>query len=256
MQFAVIRTLARHVLRRKGVGCKPDVVDPRDRMAAALGLPTTPPPSADLTPWVLGLLDQGATNSCVAQAWTLALRICDARRGFALRLADSRLFHYWNSRALDGEPGIDDGTRLRSCAKAIIKYGRPPETIWPFSVLKVNRKPSIGAYRHGFDDRGNHGYYRVALADVDAVKRLLASGIPVLGGWAIDDGFGGYNGQGVVRPGGKSWGGHAMVLTGYYADGTFKLANSWGRKYGRDGYAIVDESFLRKGYDGWAASYS
>jgi C1A family cysteine protease len=43
-----------------------------------------------------------------------------------------------------------------------------------------------------------------------------------------------------------------MTICRYYADGTFRLLNSWGSNWGRDGWAVVDEMFVSAAQDVWA----
>lgn len=67
------------------------------------------------------------------------------------------------------------------------------------------------------------------LQSVDAIKHAIASHGPVMIAMlvkSIHDDF--WNGR-------DNYGGHAVLLTGYYKDG-FTLRNSWGPTYGAGGY--------------------
>ncbi len=44
-------------------------------------------------------------------------------------------------------------------------------------------------------------------------------------------------------------GGHSILLTGYTTEGDFIVRNSWGTKWGNDGYALVSESYADKAFD-------
>lgn len=163
----------------------------------------------------------------------------------------SRLFAYYHARAEHREQHRDSGTYLRTCAKALLRFGCPVESKWPFSTWQtLNKQPPAGAYRHAFDQRRLGAYYRIdaqGWARVDQVKAALASGYLVGFGTAIDQDFKKNDGPySVGIPTGDFAGLHAMTLCGYDdASQTFEILNSWGTDY-RDG------GFVRGTYD-WIA---
>jgi len=221
-------------------------------MLSALGLATTPPPSADLRQPQVTPKDQLYTSSCTGQAWSQALRLAYLHAG--IRCPDlSALFPYYGGRAEHDEERTDAGSYLRTVAKAVMRFGCADEAAWPFRAGDVNKTPPWKAWRNANDRRGLRGYFRITPGDVGDVRSAIASGHPVVGGWAINDAFTKWNGTGVIQAQrGPFVGAHAMAIVAYAADGTFTLMNSWGTDWGRAGYAVVTDSFIANGSDLWA----
>jgi hypothetical protein len=242
------------LLGRPGFGYIPDAPDRRDMLLGRLGLPTTPPASASLRHFTGPILDQGNTNSCVAHAWASALFIADSVDGLQPQL-DSRRFHYFNARAEHGAQGMDAGTYLRTCAKAIVRFGRPPEKAWDFGK-PINRQPSWSAYRAGHDRRGPRGYYRIPAGDLDGVRQAIASNKPVVFGIGIPRSFTNPDGPRVICvPRGESIiGGHAMTIVGYDGD-QFDVMNSWGARWRAFGFAWLTAEWISEARDLWAVDY-
>lgn len=228
---------------RRGAGYLPDEVDKRDFSFDKLGLGSTHlPPEVSLRPHVSMVLDQRSTNSCVANAICNAIAIADSSQNdLTSPILVSRLFAYYNARAFHGSEKRDAGTFLRYCIKGLVKFGMPAEAQHPFSVLRVNRRPSWNAYRHAFDRRGPSGYFRIfesGTSRIQAIKSALVNGYPVCFGTTIDREFTKPSGPSVVgRPGSNILGGHAMCWVGYRnrnGGDQFLTLNSWGRNW-RDG---------------------
>lgn len=230
---------------------KPDARD--SKFAARLGaLAASPPPaSASVKNPAVGPKDQGMTSSCTGQAVSQAVRLGYLWSGHACPEL-SALFAYYMGRAEYGGETSDDGSYLRTVIKGVVTLGVPDEAAWPFVEHDVNRHPNYRAYRAAFDRKGARGYHRIDAGDVDGVRRAIASGYPVVGGWDVDQGFVDWNGQTVISGQIAPIGGHALPVVSYAADGTFELLNSWGAGYGRRGYAVVDETFIAQGTDLWA----
>lgn len=208
--------------------------DPRDKHVALLGLPATIPVAASLRDHVVEVLDQGNTSSCVAHSWAQALRIADMVAGVKDPPLPSREYLYWNARAYDGGPIADQGTQLRSCAQGIIKFGRPPESAWPFRESYINERPPWEAYREGYDARGVAGYRRVTtLAEI---RQAIAAGHAVVGGTDVGESIFQAGDGGIYAPpsGEEVIGGHALTVVGYDAN-SFDLVNSWGPGWGKQG---------------------
>src|SRR5438046_10133263 len=60
----------------------------------------------------------------------------------------SRLFIYYNERAIEGTVNTDSGARIRDGIKSVVKLGVPRETDWPYTtdLAVVTKKPSANAY--------------------------------------------------------------------------------------------------------------
>lgn len=236
----------------RGLGYLRDPHDARDWPLERLALGAAPPPAASLRANVDTVLDQGPTQSCVAHAWVQALRIgdhIDKRQSPELA---SRLFVYFNARAMHGGEHQDAGTYLRTCAQGLVRFGRPGEHLWPFDVRHVNDRPSWKSYRAAYDWRGPRGYYRIASGDLNAVRVAVAAGKPVVFGMDVDMAFLADDGALVIGPAeGAPVGGHAMCVVGYDGE-NFEIVNSWGTAWRDQGFARLTAARMETATDLWA----
>ncbi len=240
--------------RRRGRGYLADSLDSRDFDFDKMGFGSGElPAEVSLRSHVKYVLDQRSTNSCVANAICNAIAIADSKQfGIESPLLVSRLFAYYNARAYHGAQGRDFGTYLRYCIKGLTKFGMPNEEEHPFSVLRVNRRPSWNSYRKAFDRRGPSGYYRifdVQASRLSAIKASLNNGHPVCFGTGIDNAFFKASGSHVVeRPRTADIvGGHAMVWVGYRnknGGDQFLTLNSWGRGYRDGGFFWMTDDYV------------
>src|SRR5215472_16166590 len=92
--------------RMRGLGWVRDLPDPRDRMySAPLGLLQQLPPSADLRSQCPPVYDQGRIGSCTANAIAGAIQFDRRKSGENPDFVPSRLFIYYNERAMEGHVG-------------------------------------------------------------------------------------------------------------------------------------------------------
>lgn len=236
-------------MSRFGLGYIPDAPDERDQHFAKLGTPRAIPAAFSMRSLVVEPLDQKDTSSCVAHAWVQALRIADRVAGATHPQLSSRLFVYFGARSYDGGAIVDQGTQLRSAARALTKFGRPPESAWPFDPRYINDSPPWGAYREAYDYKGPAGYYRVTT--VDEIKQALAASKPVVGGRDVSNSIFDYRSGIYNPPNESSIGGHAMVFTGYGPD-HLEICGSWGPGYGEGGFMRVSPAWARGFTDLWA----
>jgi C1A family cysteine protease len=237
---------------KRSYGYIKDAPDPRDQHFAKLGIGAAPPSSASLRSHVVEVLDQLGTSSCCANAWAQALRIADGLAGVKSPQLSSREFLYYGARKYDGGDVVDMGTQLRSVAKAIVKFGRPPESAWPFVESKINDQPSWEAFREAFDHKGPAGYHRVAT--LTELKQAIAAGHAVVGGVQIGQSFENYTGGIYSAPHGEgSLGGHALCFVGY-DEKSFEIVNSWNTIWGDRGFVRVAPTFAAAFTDLWSVS--
>jgi len=233
------------------LGYIPDVHDPRDLHFGKLGIGKALPASFSLRKYVVEVLDQGDTSKCVAHSFAQALRIADKIAGVASPQLASRDFLYYNSLAYDSDGFVDQGTQLRSCAKGLSKFGRPPESACPFKHDPLVERPAWEAYREAFDHKGPSAYLRVAT--LDEIKQALAAGKPVVGGASVGNSIFDASATGVYDPAPNEpkIGGHAMTFVGFDAS-SFLLCNSWGTGYADGGFFRVSPRFAATFSDLWA----
>ena len=232
------------------LGYIPDAPDSRDHGLEKLSLSVSVPAAFSMQDLVVEILDQGDTSKCVAHSFAQAIRIADRVAGTKAPQLSSRDFLYYNSLAYDGGGFVDQGTQLRSCAKGLGKFGRPPESACPFKHDPLVDRPSWEAYREAFDHKGPSAYLRVT--GLAQIRQALAASKPVVGGASVGNSIFDYAG-GVYDPAPDEAkiGGHALTVVGYDAS-TFTIANSWGTSYGERGFMRVSARFMATFTDLWA----
>lgn len=156
-------------------------------------------------------LNQGRTGHCVGFGW--------AGWGDSLPVRDSYTDAdanavYYAAKVIDGEPGQENGSTVRSGAKAMQQRGR------------------LSAYAFA--------------ASVDEVKVALRSGPVVFGTDWTQDMFK-PDAHGLVSPTGPIAGGHCYLCIGYDPEqGVFRFRNSWGAEWGLNGDFLVHEDDAAK----------
>lgn len=245
----MIPTLWRSVLGRRGLGYRPGVTAAHPPDFAKLGLPARElPEHFSLREYVPLVLDQGPTNSCVAQAIVQAMRIQHAFRDEPAPLYSS-LFVYFNGRARTGDERFDDGSYIAANFDGIYKHGLSAEQYWPFNSWKVNRRPAVNAYRMAADGAHVKGWYRI-YDDADglllAMKAAVFAGRPVVAGWRVNKAFLENRGPEIVEsPSGPMAGGHALVVTGWDGD-NIEVLSSWSSQWRNGGYVLLTPDYAAR----------
>jgi hypothetical protein len=235
----------------RGLGCRPDRIDSRDRSFIELPLGVTRAPVAhDLSEFLGEVLDQGATNACVGFSWAQALRMQMAADGWGAPFLPSPHAIYFWSRAFTGLEKTDGGSFLRDGARALQQFGFPTEKAWPSEVRTVNRAPGIAAFRSAADTRRLAGYYRIARGDTASMRLAIAAGRPVVFGLQLGQSFLEGNEETIDRDSGRQLGGHAMIVVGYSTT-RFRVVSSWGRFWRDNGLAWISEARMREAQDSW-----
>ena len=233
----------------KRYGWIPDLPDRRDRLFAAPAATLRALPSrADLRPDCPPVYDQGALGSCTAQAIAAALQFDQVKQAQRDAFTPSRLFIYYNERAIEGTIEEDAGAMLRDGIKSVAKQGAPHETIWPYLIPRFRTRPPAAAYRDG----GRHQallYQRVPRL-LEQMQGCLADGYPFVFGFSVYESFesGTVATTGAVpMPGPREalLGGHAVLAVGYDEPSQrFLVRNSWGSGWGRAGYCTMPYDYL------------
>lgn len=166
----------------------------------------------------------------------------------------SRLFVYYNSRALDGATDADQGAYLRDAIKAVRAWGICSEDLWPYDVNTFTVKPSAASYQDALT-RSIDNYRR--LDSIDGVIEAVGSNVPVIFGIKIFSEFDRLTkiNPVVSKPSSISLdqGGHAMCLVGYDRPSKLLLAkNSYGITWGDAGYCWIPFDYFEEySYDVW-----
>jgi C1A family cysteine protease len=230
-------------------GWIPDEPDHRDYLyAAPPGVLATLPPSADLRPQCPPVYDQGQLGSCTANAIAGAFQFDELKQRLADEFIPSRLFIYYNERAMEGTVDSDAGARIRDGIKSIARLGVCPESEWPYDPAQFATKPSTGCYEDALQNRAVQ--YQRVVQDLMQLRGCIASGFPVVFGFTVYDSF---ESDAVARsgevplpaPSESVVGGHAVVAVGYDdASQRFLVRNSWGTGWGMAGYCTMPYAYL------------
>jgi len=226
------------------------------------------PASVDLRPWCSPVEDQGNLGSCTAHAGVGIIEYYE-RKINGRHTDASRLFLYKTTRNLMKAKG-DTGAYLRTTMGAMVLFGVPPETYWPYtdSEKEFDREPPAFTYAFAANYQTlkyfRHDPPRTSGTDLlKKVKSYLAKGHPAMFGFSV------YNTIEQAEKTGripfpatrdKIEGGHAVVAVGYddkmkiknkydkvETTGALLIRNSWGESWGEDGYGWLPYEYILKG---------
>jgi hypothetical protein len=259
---------------------RPDPPDLRDRIYNPILRALKPEFNArpfESTAWASRVKDQERTSACTgfalaAMVESLALdHSAEGQKHGDQHAAVSPFMLYHFARRYDELRGSDpeDGSTARGAMKAWHKHGVCRLDLWPkmempllASAERETRRKNAASERtepaenwvsDGFR-RPLGAYYRVdhlSIADLHAA--LSETGVvyvtaQIHQGWESPK-----DGRIVNRLGAAILGGHAFLLVGYDKSG-FWIQNSWGRDWGREGFAHLDYAdWMENGMDAWVA---
>lgn len=222
----------------------------------------TLPPKVDLRPLCPPIEDQKSLGSCTANAAIGLMEYLQMQSGESRRVDLSRLFLYKTTRRLMGVKG-DTGAYIRTTIKAAASFGVPPEQYWPYHITKFDVEPDAFLYSFAANYKSLN-YTRLDQKNfsgketLDAVKRTLADGFPVVFGFTVYSSMGGD--ADIPYPGAndREDGGHAVLAVGYDDDrpvingasanarGALIIRNSWGTAWGDEGYGYLPYDYVRE----------
>ena len=234
-----------------------DTPDPRDLMFSVSPVVAAKPlpKSADLRPGCPPVYDQGQVGSCTANSIAGAFEFTQKKQMLA-DFMPSRLFIYYNERAIEHTVNEDSGAQIRDGIKSVAKQGVPPESDWPYSenMSIVTQKPKPIAYT----DAQQHklvAYHRISsripATALNLMKSCLADGYPFVFGFVV---YSAFEGPDIAKTGILNMpntkkeevvGGHAVMAVGY--DDKKKailVRNSWGTGWGLKGYFWMPYAYI------------
>jgi C1A family cysteine protease len=229
-------------------GWRPSRPDHRDHIYnATLEHIASLPASADLRSQCPPVYDQGELGSCTANAIAAAIEFDRMKQGLP-DFVPSRLFVYYNERAMEGTVDSDSGAAIRDGIKSVNRQGACSETEWPYDISKFTVKPSPQCYKDALLDKALK--YQSVSRNLNQMKSCLASGLPFVFGFTVYESF---ESDEVARTGivpmpqsdEQVLGGHAVIAVGYQdAQQCFIVRNSWSDQWGDNGYCYMPYDYL------------
>lgn len=262
-----------------GMGWLPDYPDLRDYTEQKEEIRTilgekrpfkarSAPSSVDLREWCSPVEDQGQLGSCTAHAGVGVIEYYE-RKSFRRHQDASRLFLYKVTRNLMKMKG-DTGAYLRTTMGAMVLFGVPPETYWPYHDEQDEFDKEPPAFCYAFaQNYQTLKYFRHDPTGTKAeevlkkVKEYLASGHPAMFGFTVYNSIEQADTTGKIpfpSPKEKIEGGHAVMAVGYddkmvienkygriKTTGALLIRNSWGKGWGEKGYGYLPYDYVLKG---------
>jgi C1A family cysteine protease len=229
-------------------GWVPDLPDARDFMFSAPEVVLTKlPKKMDLRSKMPAIYDQGELGSCTANAIGAAFEYDQVKEGYK-DFMPSRLFIYYNERAMEGTIDTDSGAMIRDGMKSVAKVGVCGEDTWPYDIPRFTEKPPKKAY----DEAKKHQalLYKRVIPNLHQMQGCLAAGYPFVFGFSVYESFMSpdvaHTGEVPLPPRGEQLiGGHAVVAVGYDdAKQAFIVRNSWGTAWGIKGHCLMPYGYL------------
>jgi C1A family cysteine protease len=230
-------------------GWLPDLPDHRDHVyTVPPAVAKTLPPRIDLRKLCPPVLDQSTLGSCTANAIANAHYFEQIKQGEIAPLLPSRLFLYYNQRAMAGTTDLDSGAMLRDAFKSIARHGVCSENRWPYEVAKFTKKPGVAAYKEALKQQTIS--YRRIPRKLRQLKGCLAEGRPFIFGFtayqSLESPRNTRSGQiPLPSPVESPVGGHTVLAVGYDDNRhAFMFQNSWGERWGEHGFGYIPYAYL------------
>jgi len=230
-------------------GWTPDLPDQRDLVyAAPRALLRKLPSKIDMRKQCPPVYDQGELGSCTANAIGAAFEFEVLKQSKSIDFMPSRLFIYYNERAIEHTVNTDAGAQIRDGMKTVNNQGVCAEKIWPYNISQFAHKPSAECYSSASDHQVL-SYHRVTRT-LSQMKGCLADGYPFVIGFTVYESFESEsvakNGKlNMPKKGEQVMGGHAVLIVGYDDKSSrFIVRNSWGDGWGQKGYFTMPYDYL------------
>jgi len=232
---------------RINFGWKRDLPDHRD-FKFKVTVPHDLPPMVDLRLQMPSVYNQGNLGSCTANALGAAFQFEQMKQNKP-NWIPSRLFIYYNERAIEGTINEDAGAMIRDGIKTMVAEGVCPEDMWKYLECKFKQKPPQECYAEALNNQVKE-YLRLSPHSLYEVKHCLSDGFPVVFGFMIYESMMTEN---VTRTGivpipsasETPIGGHAVMAVGYdNSREALIVRNSWGAEWGINGYFYLPYWFI------------
>lgn len=207
----------------------------------------------DLREFMTTVENQASIGSCVANAIVGAYeyyinkeKLNENKKRKTIDL--SRLFVYYNARAINAKPVRDEGSNIHSAIESTVKYGICEEDVWPYVLENKNMEPSTEAYIKA----GKNKIVKAFSISIDEVtiKKCLSSGHPIIFSTHLSKSFGTNKYVTIPKLREEDYlehSRHAMLLCGYRVENGktwFIVRNSWGVDWCDKGYCYMPEEYI------------
>ncbi|MEO5812331.1 MAG: C1 family peptidase [Rhodanobacter sp.] len=236
---------------------RPDTLDFRDLMytPTLIEVPTHVP-LGEYMDYHVPILDQGSEGACTGFGLaTVANYLLLRRRVVPDNLPVSPRMFYELARRYDEWPGENySGSSARGAMKGWHKHGVCSEAAFPYKPTKKSDPLGLTDARTS-DALGRPlgAYFRVNHKDIVAMHSALAEVGVLYVTCTVHAGWNDVGADGVITQSSTITGGHAFAIVAFDNQG-FWLQNSWGRSWGRHGFARISyDDWLEHGTDTWVA---
>lgn len=241
-------------MKPKFFGWKRELPDIRDKHYSVSRV-TVPVKDVDFRKTMImpAIKDQGQLGSCTGNGWAFAIEFNmlnkQVQKVDLSKVPFSRLFIYYNERAIEGTTSYDSGAYIRDGIKTISAQGVCSEKVWPYTISKFKNKPTTTAYSEALNFK-SVTYLRVDNTVKSQIQDALNNNYPIVFGFTVYDSFmtDAVAKNGVVPMPKKSesvQGGHCTVIIGYDTKtDRYICANSWETSWGQKGYYTIPASYL------------
>ncbi|WP_144057374.1 C1 family peptidase [Novipirellula maiorica] len=273
-------------------GWCPDITDPRDfpftqgiltKQASTHTPPSNALPNHETDPPLpaIQILDeetlqlfQRSDGPAHSTAAVMSLSLVDwiSRRWRGIPMNRSSKFLYQMTIRTQGGGGVM-GVGLRATLKTLVRFGAPPEPMWPSHSPspEVPTDPMLFAFQSDFADLK---FYRIddrcrpATETLFAIKQWLASGTPCLFGFSVPDCITSQSWIPHEHDRSGILGGTAAIAMGYDDNfvvnapqpdlrGALRVRCGWGEQWGDHGYGWLPYRYVleRWASDFWGVLY-
>ena len=217
--------------------------------------------------------DQKNIGSCTANA-AIGLIEYYQKKTKGKYIDMSRLFLYKATRNLMKVKG-DTGAYLRTTMGAMVLFGSPPESYWPYITENFDEEPAAFTYSFAKEFQAVR-YFRLdplgtsGESLLQRIKSFLNRGMPSMFGFSVYSSMSQASSTGEIPypcNEDKFDGGHAIVATGFddnkeiinnscgkVTKGAIRIRNSWGTQWGDQGYGWLPYEYIKDGLakDWWS----
>jgi hypothetical protein len=207
----------------------------------------------DLSPWFLDTYSQGGTSACAAFSAASIVEYIINRINSRKWKYLSTLFLWFNART---NQRTNSGCYLYDVSSSLLNQGDCTDDLWSFESINTNKyltAPPNVCYEDGLKKRIS-GVRRLSCTDPAEWIQALIEENPIYFGCGTPASFVTWNHKVYDVPLVNVGGGHAMVIVGYDSHyehrgrkfEAFKIRNSWGQKWGHNGYVWMPRTTLEQ----------